>query len=356
MRISSQDLTLVATDILTKACGNQEAATKVADRLVFANLTGHDSHGVGVLPGYVGAILAGELHAKASASVVQDDGVLLQIDGQQGFGQIVSEQAMNLAIERARVHKLTVLALRNSFHIGRVGDWATMAAEAGFISVHFVNVLSPNSLVAPFGGRSARFTTNPFCAAIPKSPDHPMILLDMATSAIAQGKVRVAHLAGAEVPENCLVDAQGVPTRDPSVMFEEPKGALTTMGLHKGFGLSLLCDILGGALSGGGAYLPSRVVENRVVNNMFAILIDPDVFGGAEAFFSDIDQYTDWVKSSPPAPGSDGVFFPGDPERLAYQERSEIGIPLDAGTLAALEGVAKSLGLQSVFSENGTSN
>ena len=103
------------------------------------------------------------------------------------------------------------MSLRDSFHIGRIGDWAEMAARAGFISIHYVNVLSPNSLVAPFGGSDARFTTNPYCTAIPKSPNNPMMVLDMATSTIAQGKARVAHLAGKEVPDNCLIDADGNP-------------------------------------------------------------------------------------------------------------------------------------------------
>ena len=253
-----------------------------------------------MLPKYVEGIDAGQLHPNANAKVVQDKGPFLLVDGQQGFGQVVAEQAMEMAIERAKTQHFALLSLRDSFHIGRIGDWAEMAAREGFVSIHYVNVLSENSLVAPFGGSDARFTTNPYCTAIPKTPKNPMMVLDMATSTIAHGKARVAHLAGAEVPDNCLIDAAGNPTNNPAVMFDDPKGALTTMGLHKGFGLALLCDILGGSFSGGGSYLPERVVPSLIVNNMLAILIDPNVFGGVDSFYEDIDKYTDWGQGFAP--------------------------------------------------------
>lgn len=345
MKIPAQSLTRLAEEIVYQACDNRQVAEKVARRLVYANLTGHDSHGVGMLPKYVEGINAGQLHPDANAKITQDKGPFLLVDGQQGFGQVVAEQAMELAIERAKTQHFALMSLRDSFHIGRIGDWAEMAARAGFISIHYVNVLSDNSLVAPFGGSDARFTTNPYCTAIPETPQNPMMVLDMATSTIAHGKARVAHLAGEDVPDNCLIDAEGNPTNNPAVMFEDPKGALTTMGLHKGFGLALLCDILGGSLSGGGSYLPERVAPSRIINNMLAILIDPNVFGGADAFYEDIDKYTDWVKASPPAPGVDEVMFPGDPERKAHAVRMANGIPIDAGTWRELQETAISVGM-----------
>lgn len=345
MQISDDRLYDLAVAIIHAGCGDEPVARVVARRLVDANLTGHDSHGIGVLPGYIGGIKAGQLDPEAEVEIIEDKGPFLLIDGNQGFGQVVAEQAMNHAIARAQQQHIAVLSLRNCFHIGRVGDWAAMAAEAGFISIHYTNVLSPNSLVAPYGGSASRFTTNPYCTAIPASEHHPMFLLDMATSTIAMGKTRVAYMKGVEVADDCLIDHQGNSTNDPAVMFEQPKGALRTMGLHKGYGLALLCDILAGSFSGGGAYLPERVVDARVINNMLAILIDPDVFGGAEAFFGDIDSYTDWIKSSPPAPGIDEVMFPGDPERKARAERKATGIPIDDGTWAQLMQTAEGAGL-----------
>jgi uncharacterized oxidoreductase len=170
-----------------------------------------------------------------------------------------------------------------------------------------------------------------------------MFILDMATSTIAMGKARVANLSGKQVPEGSVIDPQGNPTTDPSVMFQEPAGSLTPFGLHKGFGLALLGDILGGAFSGGGAYLPEREVPDRIINNMMAILIDPNVFGEAKEFGIDVDKYIDWVKASPPAPGFDAVLIPGDPERLCTVDRLKNGIPLDAGTIEQLIATAKSV-------------
>lgn len=344
MQISPESLRRLAGDILSRASGQPEFAARVAARLVGANLCGHDSHGVGMVPKYVEGIQAGELHPSATPTVVTDRGPFLQMDGRQGFGQIVAEEAMKLTIERARQHGFALLALRNSYHIGRIGDWGEMAAEAGFISIHYVNVLSPNALVAPFGGSAARFATNPYCTAIPATDKTPMTVLDMATSTIAHGKARVAYLSGKKVPWGSLIDAEGNETDDPTVMFEEPNGALTTFGQHKGFGLAMLGDLLGGSFSGGGAYLPERVVEGKIINNMLAILIDPDIFGGAQGFFGDLDAYTEWVKSSPPGPGRDGVMVPGDPERKARIDRAE-KIEIDSGTWAQLLDTAKAVGM-----------
>lgn len=345
MLISAQDLTALATSILSHAGGKPEAARKVAARLVGANLTGHDSHGVGMIPAYVEGIQAGELHPNASVQVVRDNGPFLLVDGQQGFGHVIAEQAMELAIERARSNHFAVLSLRNSFHLGRLGDWGAMAAEAGFICIIYANVQTAKPLVAPFGGSDGRFVTNPYCTAIPATEKTPMFLLDMATSTIAKGKVRVAHLSGKQVPEGALIDAQGGATTDPSVMFDDPLGALTTFGMHKGFGLALLGDILGGSFSGGGAYLPERQVPSRILNHMMAILIDPNALGMADDFASDMDRYTDWVKSSPPAPGVEAVQFPGDPERRSAQTRLAEGIPIDAGTWGQLVEAAKAAGV-----------
>ena len=345
MKISAEHLTALATSILTHAGGQPDAAQRIATRLVSANLTGHDSHGVGMIPAYVDGIFAGTLDPDASVDVVQDKGPFLLVDGQRGFGHIVAEQAMDLAIQRARSNHFAVLSLRNSFHLGRLGDWGAMAAEAGFICILYANVQSSRPLVAPFGGSDGRFVTNPYCTAIPATDTHPMFLLDMATSKIAMGKARVAHLSGKQVPEGSLIDAQGNPTTDPSVMFDDAGGALTTFGDHKGFGLALLGDILGGSFSGGGAYLPEREVPLSITNNMLAILIDPDVFGMAQAFGVDMDRYTDWVKASPPAPGVDAVQLPGDPERRSAQDRQANGIFVDAGTRAQLVETATRAGV-----------
>ena len=345
MTVDADQLREFATAILAHAGKDKDRAKQVAARLVGANLAGHDSHGVGMIPAYVDGILAGQLDPLADIELVQDKGPFLLVDGHRGFGHIIAEQAMALAIDRAHSSHFAVLSLRNSFHLGRLGDWGTMAAEVGFICILYANVQSSRPLVAPFGGSDARFVTNPYCTAIPATEKHPMFVLDMATSTIAMGKARVAQLSGKPAPEGALIDAQGAPTRDPSVLFDGAGGALTAFGQHKGFGLALLGDILGGSFSGGGAYAPTREVPDRIVNNMMAILIDPNVFGLAESFGVDVDSYTDWVKASPAAPDTSGVQFPGDPERRSTAERLANGIPLDAGTLAQLSEAARKAGV-----------
>ncbi len=345
MQISVQRLTELADTIVRHGGGSDEAAETVARHLIDANLAGHDSHGVGMLPAYMNGVAAGELHTDAKAEIIQDKGPFLLVDGNQGFGQMVAKQAMGFAIERAREQHIAVLSLRNCFHIGRIGAWGEMAARAGFISIHYVNALSPNSIVAPFGGSDSRFTTNPYCTAIPATEAHPMFVLDMATSHIAHGKARVAYLKGVEVPDNCLIDHEGNPTNDPNVLFHEPKGALRSTGLHKGYGLALVCDMLAGSFSGGGAYGRERLKANRVINNMLAILIDPDVFDMGEEFFADIDRYRDWVTASPPAPGVDEVMFPGDPERKARAIREANGIEIDDGSWSQLMNTAEAVGV-----------
>ena len=345
MDVPVDRLTRLAHEIVRHAGASEAEADIVSHHLVDANLAGHDSHGVGMLPAYTGGIAAGHLIPGARAEVVMDKGAYILIDGNMGFGQVVAREAMQITIAKAKEMGLAVSGLRNSYHIGRVGAWGEMCADAGFISIHYVNALSPYALVAPFGAREARFSTNPYCTAIPESDHHPRLVLDMATSNVAAGKVRVAYLKGVEVPENSLVDHTGQPTNDPSVIFTEPKGAMRSMGQHKGYGLALICDILAGAFTAGGAFEPGRTASNKTVNNMLTIVLDPDVFAGRDAFRAELDRFTDWVKSAAPAAGVEEVMFPGDPERKARAAREADGIPIDDGTMAALLDTADEVGL-----------
>jgi len=345
MQIAADKLTRLAEAIVAHGGASDEEAARVARHLVDANLAGHDSHGIGMLPAYMAGVQDDELRPGAAAAVEQDRGPFLLIDGNKGFGQVIARQAMELGIARASELGVAVVGLKNSYHIGRVGAWGEMCAEAGFISIHYVNAHSPNSLVAPFGGSDSRFTTNPYCTALPATAGNPPILLDMATSKVAMGKVRVAFNKGVEVPAESLIDHDGNPTNDPAVMFQEPKGALRSMGLHKGYGLAVICDILAGAFTGGGTFGPERVAPSRIVNNMLTVIIDPDAFGQRAAFEAEIDKFTAWVKASPPAPGVEQVMVPGDPERNSKAERLANGVPVDARTWEELLETADMVGL-----------
>jgi uncharacterized oxidoreductase len=201
-----------------------------------------------------------------------DAGAMLRLDGQAGFGQVVGGEAMALGIERARQHGCCVMALGNAHHLGRIGAWAELAVAAGLVSLHFVNVIS-RGIVAPFGGSDARFGTNPFTAGIPLRGREPMIL-DFATSVIAQGKTRVAHNKGERVPPDHLIDDHGRPTQDPRYSVIEPFGAILTFGAHKGYGMAVLCELLGGALAAGATQHTHDSSKKRVLNGMLTVLID----------------------------------------------------------------------------------
>ena len=333
------------TALWTAAGSSPREAELTADHLVDANLTGHDSHGVGMIPRYVNAWLAGELRLNEHVSVAKDAGTLLTLDGHRGMGQVVAHEAMTIAIDRAQRDGVCVLGLRHAHHIGRIGHWAEQAAAAGLVSVHFVNGVS-KPWVAPHGGRQGRFNTNPFTVGIPV-PGREPIVLDFATSAIAQGKVRVAFSKGETVAPGLLLDAAGEPTQEPGVMFPTgaaPAGALLPMGAHKGYALAMVCEVLGAALIGGDTGRDAHLtLRHAIVNNMLALVFDPARMAGAPMFGDEVAAFVDWVRSSPRRPGVDAILMPGDPERASRAARAK-GIPVDDGTLAALDDAAARVG------------
>lgn len=320
-------------------------AELVAENLVMANLTGHDSHGVGMIPRYIESLLEGGLKPNRHPKVKFDGGALLALDGEAGYGQVIGLEATDMAIERAKRHGVAVMALANSHHLCRIGQWAEQAVAQGLVSLNFVNVIS-RSIVAPFGGTDARFGTNPVCIGIPLAGQPPMIL-DMATSGVAQGKVRVAHNKGETVASGLLIDHQGNPTTEARYGVIEPFGALTTFGLHKGYGLAVVSELLGGALSGGGTWHTEDRSKKRVLNGMLSILIDPQKLGTAEVFAREASEFVTWVKKSPPGKGVDKVRIAGDPERETRARREKDGIAVDATTWKEIQAAGEKLGVAS---------
>jgi uncharacterized oxidoreductase len=213
------------------------------------------------------------------------------------------------------------------------------------VSIHFVNVADHHGLVAPFRGSDARFSTNPVCIGMPGTDAEPPLLLDMATSGVAMGKVSVARLAGRQMPEGYLIDPRGAPTTDPEVMFREPRGALLSFGAHKGYALAVLAELLAGGLSGGGTIQPENPRRGGIVNNMFGIVVDPARLAGTDWLRREVDGFLGYVKASPPADPAKPVLVPGDPERLSRAERRRDGIPLDAGTWSQLLEAGETMGL-----------
>ena len=304
-------------------------ARAVADMLVEANLSGHDSHGIQMVTYYADCLANGGLDPKAVPELVLDGGAVLRIDGHRGFGAIAGALAMKHGIARAREHGVALVALGNSHHLGRIGHWAEVCLEARLVSLHFVNVIGHQPMVAPWGGRQSRLGTNPFCAGIPGTDKHAPFVLDFATSKIAFGKVGVAHDKGEALPEGAMIAADGEATRDPGTMIPDTQGgALLAMGEHKGGGLAMLCELLGGALTGGGVGKPENHVADTTLNGMLSVLIDPEALGGFAGMASEIDAVTDWVQSSAPVQDHETIKLAGEPERAAKAQRLDEGIPL----------------------------
>jgi uncharacterized oxidoreductase len=315
----------------------------VAGNLIEANLTGHDSHGIGMLPRYAQAYLEGGLQPNTHVSTVLDSGAMLRLDGGAGFGQVIGREAMALGIARAQEHGSCIVALGNSHHLGRIGAWAEQAAAAGLVSLHFVNVIS-RAIVAPHGGGDARFGTNPFCAGVPL-PGRPPVIVDFATSVIAQGKTRVAMNKGELVAPDCLIDDHGHATREPRYTVVPPFGALLTFGAHKGYGLALLCELLGGALAAGLTQRTGDSGKKRVLNGMFSVLVDPSTLADRAAYEQEALAFLEWVQASPEREGYGPVQVAGDAERHWRAQRTAQGVPVDTTTWQEILAAAGSLGL-----------
>lgn len=342
-RFDAQTLHSFIQAVFRQMCSEEQEAKLVADHLIAANLAGHDSHGIGMIPSYVRSWSQGHLQINHHAKIVKEAGAAVTLDGDRAFGQVAAHEAMALGIEKAHQHGIAAVALHNSHHIGRIGYWAEQCAAAGFVSIHFVSVVGI-PMVAPFHGRDSRFGTNPFCVVFPRKDNFPL-LLDYATSAIAFGKTRVAWHKGVPVPPGCLIDVNGVPTTNPAVMQESPLGSLLTFAEHKGYALAAMCEILGGALSGGKTTHQEtlQTSPDAILNCMTTIIINPELFGAPDCN-AQTEAFAEWVKASP-HDDDKPILLPGEWEVNTRRERQKQGIPLDAGSWQAICDAARQIGM-----------
>jgi hydroxycarboxylate dehydrogenase B len=332
---------LTATIFRAAGCQSPEAEC-IATHLVEANLVGHDSHGVIRVLHYVRWLREGKVLPGRTIQVVFENEVIAVVDGQYGFGQSVGEQAMRLGVEKSARHGVAVVALRNAGHLGRIGDWPLMVARAGKLSLHFVNTSGAGILVAPHGGINRRLSANPIAAGVPVAGGPP-ILLDISACTIAEGKLKVALNKGVPVPENCIIDAQGRPTTDPRVFYADPPGAILSIAGHKGYGLGIVCEMLAGALAGGGCSNPAN--KNRLANGMLSIILDPSRFQEEAAFGAEVNRFIAWVKSSAKAAPDGDILMPGEIEERTKAQRLRDGIPVDDTTWAQIKETATAVGL-----------
>ena len=338
IRIKVKDAIELITEMFkTKECSDYEAKT-IAERLCGANLKGHDSHGIVRVPRYFEWMEREWVFANRKAELVIDAGALACLDAKQGFGQVAGEYAVDEGIKRAKTHGVSVVGLRNSGHLGRIGDWAERAADAGFVSFHFVNVRG-SLLVAPFGGTDRRGSTSPLAIGIP-SKDKEHIILDMATSTVAEGKVMVAQKGGKPLPAGALVDSSGNLSTNPEVMYgkigedevpdsENGTGAITAFGLHKGSGINFMMEMLGGALTGSGVSAGIDDKEKRkFANGMLSIYISVEKMVDLDYFTKEVQSYASFVRASPPSDKNGKVLIPGDKEIITNSDRMTNGLPV----------------------------
>jgi len=343
--VKHEELRRLGRALLAAAGCSEDEAGIVADHLVEANLKGHDSHGIGNLPGYLRRLHAGTSKPGQTPVTVLDRGPLLVVDGKRGLGQTIARAAMIQGIAKAGTHGVAVVSIRNSGHMGRIGTYGEQCAEAGLASLHFVNVSGAQAYVAPYGAREPRYSTNPFCFAVPGGDRNPPVILDCATSEVAWGKLRVAHNRGLPAPPGTILGPDGKPTTDLSVMIPDLMGAMISFGGHKGSGIALMGELLGAALGGGDTIQPGNPRDGVVTNNMLSILIDGGQLSDIARFRREVDAMVDYVREAAPVDETRPVMVAGDPERNSKTDRLAYGIPLDPESWRALSELAKAAGI-----------
>lgn len=324
-----------------------EEADCVAESLVEANLRGHDSHGVVRVPDYLRQLQRGHLQAGVALRLLSETPAALQADAGLGFGFVQMRRVLARLIPKVREMGVASAAVMNCGHVGRLGEWAERAADEGCAAFLTVNDNGVLQCVAPPGGRAPRISTNPLAIGVPLGEETEPLVLDISTSAVANGKIKVAHVAGQACPPGWLQDHQGNPTTDPKVRFEDPRGTILPMGGaegYKGFGLGLLLDVLVGGLAGG--FCPPAPPGAPGTNNVLLVVWDPERFAGGEHFRAEAKKLIAYVRQCPRKEGVDNIRLPGDRSRAVKAERLAEGVPLDEGTWQQLCRCAEERGVR----------
>ena len=333
----------IAARLLIAAGASQEEASIVSTHTIGANLAGHDSHGIIQIPTYIDRIRRGHIVPQAPFQIVKETPATTVIDGHWGFGYVVSERAMQLTIEKARGSGVAAATVFRQSHVGRLADYPIMAADAAMIGLMTADSGRSSKSVAPFGGREPRLGTNPICIAVPSNLEGPLFI-DMATSAVAGGKINLAAARGTSIPEGWLLDVEGNPTADPASLRQG--GAQLPLGGpqgYKGYGLSVMVEILSGILTGlGFGHDPS----GRHNDGCFLAAFNVEAFRPLDQFKGEVTEFVHYLKSSPTARGFDRVLYPGEPEHLTAQSRRREGIFVEEATWERLKGLARESGLE----------
>ncbi len=346
---TSEELKKISVDIFQAAGTSKDEAEIVSEHLIEANLVGHDSHGVIRISQYMKLIEDGLLNPNAPLEIERETPATAVVNGNWGFGQIVAQKAMSLAIEKAGNCAIASVGVNNCNHIGRLASYVMMASERDMVGMIFVNGGGAAQSVVPWGGVGRRLATNPMAFAFPTSKcgasgTGEPVVLDITSSVVAEGKVRVKRNREEQTPEGWLIDSEGNPTTNPMDFYGTPPGALLPMGGivgHKGYGLSLVNDILAGVLGSAGC---SRPHPGRMGNGVFMIVIDIEKFTPISEFKKQVGTLVSYVKTSPTAPGFSEILVPGELEAREKKKRLKEGIFVGDETWKQIEEIARKLG------------
>ncbi len=340
--VSAEKLIEIAKSLLIAAGASEEEAAVVARYNIGANLVGHDSHGIILIPSYIDRIKAGHIVPQAPWVITQETPTTTVVDGNWGFGYAVTDRAMRYTIEKARSQNVAATTIFRQSHIGRLASYPLMAAGEGMIAMITADSGRSPKHVAPYGGAKARLGTNPICFAIPSNLDGPLVF-DMATSAAAAGKINVASARGDMVPNGWLIDADGKPSNDPRVL--KAGGALLPLGGtegYKGTGLAAIVEILSGLLTGLGFGVEPTGRHN---DGCFIAVFKVSAFRELALFKQEVTDFANYLKATPPAEGFKEVFYPGEIEFRKEQDRRANGVPVEDATWNKIKELAQGYGL-----------
>ena len=344
-RLPAEPLLAFATQAFQTLGVPPDDAALWADTLVRSDLRGHASHGIFRLPWYVRRLQRGVMQPVTRLETLRDVAAVSVLDAHEGVGQVVANQAMDLAIERAKAYGIAAVSVRRSNHFGAAMYFTLKAARAGLIGMITTNA-SP--AMAPWGGKAAVLGNNPWSIAAPAGRHAPLIL-DIANTMVARGKIYTARQEGQVIPNSWAIDQDGNPTIDPTAALG---GLILPIGGHKGYAITFMMDVLSGVLSGSefasGVAGPYQAERPSGCGHL-VIVLNIDAFIGQAAFNERVERLIEEVKAAPLAPGYDEIFYPGEPEARAEAANLRDGINLPNATVAELATLAGELGIPHPF-------
>ena len=340
--VTAERLVEIAKGLLIGAGASEDEAAVIARYNIGANLAGHDSHGIILIPQYIERIKAGHIVPQAPWVITQETATTTVVDGHWGFGYATTDRAMRYTIEKAKKQNVAATTVFRQSHIGRLASYPLLASAEGMIAMITADSGRSPKHVAPFGGAKARLGTNPICFAVPSNLEGPLVF-DMATSAAAAGKINVATARGEQVPNGWLIDAEGKPSNDPKVL--RAGGALLPLGGtegYKGTGLAAIVEILSGLLTGLGFGIDPQGRHN---DGCFMAVFNVAAFRDLDTFKAEVTDFAHYLKATPPAQGFTEVFYPGEIEFRKEQERRKNGVPIEDATWKRLHDLATGYGI-----------